>query len=269
MKPKRTLATVYLIALSFFLLFPLLITCIFSFATSWTKVLPNGWTLDYYNQVISQANFWPSVGRGLLISVIPVFISGLLIILTMYTSVLYYPWVDKVVQTICMLPHTLKGVILALAVLSMYVGSPTVLSDRILMLTMVYCVAILPYIYQGIRNNLNAINVHNLVEAAEILGSSKMYAFFRIIIPNMITGIMVSALLGMSTLFADFAIVKILAGSKYLTAQQLLYNSRSMPGQLVSVIVLILFLIVLLISAGALIIQNIGKKDADKAVVEE
>ena len=264
MKKRPVGAYVFLVLISSFLMLPILITCVDSFSTSWTNILPNGWTTEYYDSILTMDNFWPSVGRGLLISILPVFISGLVVILAMYTSVLYFPWVDRVVQAICMLPHTLKGVLLAIAVLSMYVGSDTVLSNRILMLTLVYCVSILPYVYQGIRNNLNAIDVHNLVEAAAILGASKFYAFFKVVVPNMISGILVSALLSLSTLFSDFAIVKIIAGSKYMTAQQLLYNSRHLAQQRISVIVLILFAIVLIISILSFTLENRSKKQKNQ-----
>ena len=60
----------------------------------------------------------------------------------------------------------------------------------------------------------------------------------------------------MSTIFSDFAIVKIVAGSQYLTAQQLLYNARNNPGQYTSAIVLIMFLATLLISGIAFALQN-------------
>lgn len=260
---------IILIAVCAFLLLPLISIMINSFATSWTGILPNGYTTDYYRQVMEIHDFWPSVGRGLIISIIPVLISGVVVILAMYTSVLYFPWVDKLMQTICMLPHTLKGIILAIAVLSLYVRAPGPLSDRIVMLSLVYCVSILPFVYQGIKNNLNAINVNNLVEAATILGATKFRAFFSVVVPNMISGILVSALLSMSTLFGDFAIIKILAGSRFMTAQQLLYNARNVEMQLVAVIVLILFAIILVISAAAFILEARSKRDAATVKVTE
>lgn len=267
MKKRAILPYIVLIMVGLFLMLPIIITCVGSFTTSWTKIVPNGWTTKYYEQTLRTDNFWPSVVRGLVISIIPVIISGLFVMLALYTAILYFPWVDKLMQTICMLPHTLKGVLLAISVLTLYSGNKSIFSDRIFMLTMVYCVTILPYVYQGIRNNLNAINVHNLVEAAEILGASKFVAFFKVVVPNMISGILVSALLSMSIIFSDFAIVKILAGSKYMTAQQLLYNSRHLPQQLISVIVLILFAIVLVISIASFALENRSKKQ--KTVVND
>ena len=116
------------------------------------------------------------------------------------------------------------------------------------MLVCIYSISILPFVYQGIRNNLHGINVRQLLEAAEILGAGKLYAFIRIILPNMLSGILVSSLLALSIVFGDFAIIKIIAGNKFETIQMLLYNSRLIVLQYQCVIVIIMFTATLIIS---------------------
>jgi putative spermidine/putrescine transport system permease protein len=215
--------------------------------------------------VFHDTRFWPSVIRALVIAIAPIFISGFVVILALYSSILYYPKIDKYLQGVCMLPHTVNGVILAISALTLYAGSSTPFRNRVVMLTCVYCVIILPVVYQGIRNNLHAVNIRQLIDAAEILGASKLYAFLRIVVPNILSGILVAALLGMSRIFTDYVVVKIIAGSRYLTSQQLLYNYRDKPGQYVSVIILITFLFILLIASTAYYLQN---RNARKAVVQ-
>ena len=239
-----------------FLVGPLLVLGIYSFSVVWSDILPGGFTLDYYHQVFDNALFWPSVFRGVLISIVPISLSGITVLLALYTSLLYVPAMESWIQAICMIPHTLKGVILAISVLSLYSGKGVILGNRIFMLTMIYAIIILPFMYQGIRNNLRAVSLRQLVEAAEILGANRLCAFFRIVVPNMMNGILVSALIGMSIIFGDFAVVKIIAGSKFVTVQQLLYNVRNQPGQYSSAIVLITFIITLVISVAAFVLQN-------------
>ena len=149
------------------------------------------------------------MARGLIISIVPIILSGVVVILALYTAILYDPRLEKYIQSLCMLPYTLKGVILAISVLSLYAGSHTIFSNRIVMLTCVYSIIILPYVYQGIRNNMDAINIPQLIKAAEILGAGKLYAFVRIIVPNMLSDIMVSSLLAMSVVFSNYVVVKI------------------------------------------------------------
>jgi putative spermidine/putrescine transport system permease protein len=252
-----------------FLILPLVITFVYSFVTGWMDIAPTGFTLAYYADVFSDPRFWPAVANGILISILPIVISGVFVILALYSAILYYPKLDRWIQGLCMLPHTLKGVILAISVLTLYAGSHTPFGNRIVMLTCIYCIIILPYVYQGIRNNLRAINVKQLLEAAAILGAGKLYAFFRIVIPNMLSGILVSSLLGMSIIFSDYVIVKIIAGSRYMTAQQLLYNARQQPEQYSSVIVLILFGIILLVAGTAYALNGWHNKIAEESVNED
>jgi putative spermidine/putrescine transport system permease protein len=260
---------IFLVLLALFLVSPLVIIAIYSFVTGWAGLTPSGFTLEYYDQVLKDVRFWPSVIRALVIAVAPIFISGFFVILALYSSILYFPKLDKYIQSICMLPHTVNGVILAISALTLYAGTPTPFANRIVMLTFVYCIIILPFIYQGIRNNLHAVNIRQLIEAAEILGAGKLYAFICIVIPNILSGILVAALLGISRIFTDYVVVKIVAGSRYMTSQQLLYNYRDKPGQFISVIILITFIFILLVAGVAYYLQNRGARKPAVQITEE
>jgi putative spermidine/putrescine transport system permease protein len=248
MNKSNTSAYITLTVVGTFLVLPIITIAVFSFVTNWKGILPSGFTVRHYIQVFNNPHFAASLIRVVVISIIPILMSGVFVLLALYSSILYFPWLDQYIQSICMLPRTTSGVIMAISVLSLYAGTPTPFANRIVMLTCLYAVAILPFIYQGIRNNLHAVNIQQLIEAAEILGAGKLYAFFRIVIPNILSGIMVSALLGMSAIFTDYVVVKIIAGSRYITVQQVLYNSRNQSGQFLSAVVLIIFILIMIIS---------------------
>lgn len=256
MKRKKTFPYVVLTLTSIFLLIPFIATLVYSFTVGWTKLLTAGWTLKYWGQAFTEPNLWPAILRGVLISIPPILICNVVVILALYTSVVYYPKLEKYIQAICMVPNSLKGVIIAIPVLALYAGTPTIFSNRMVMLVCIYSISILPFVYQGIRNNLHGINVTQLLEAAEILGAGKLYAFVRIVLPSMLSGILVSSLLALSTVFGDFAIIKIIAGNKFETVQMLLYNSRVIVLQYQCVIVIIMFTATLVISQTVFRFQN-------------
>jgi putative spermidine/putrescine transport system permease protein len=258
MKRNKTskLAYVILALAVVFLMLPFLATIIYSFTVGWTKLLPSGWTLKYWLQAFTTPEIWPAIGRGVLISLPPILICNAVVILALYTSVVYYPQLEKVIQSICMIPNSLKGVVIAIPVLSLYAGKGTFFSNRMVMLVCIYCISILPFVYQGIRNNLRGINVRQILEAAEILGAGKLYAFIRIIMPSMLAGILVSSLVSLSAVFGDFTILKIIVGNRYETIQMLLYNSRLIVMQYQCVIVIIMFTATWLISSVVFKLQN-------------
>lgn len=258
-KKTKKLPYVILTLTVIFMLVPFVATLIYSFTVGWTKLLPAGWTLKYWIQAFTEPDLWPAILKGLLISVPPILITNIIVILALYTAVVYMPKLEKYIQTICMIPNSLKGVTIAIPVLALYAGTDTIFSNRMVMLVCIYCISILPFVYQGIRNNLHGINVTQLLEAAEILGSGKLYAFIRIVLPNMLSGILVSSLISLSIIFGDFAIIKIIAGNKYQTVQMLLYNSRLIVLQYQCVIVIIMFAATWILSQVVFKLQNRNK----------
>lgn len=198
MKRKKKFPYIVLTLACIFLLIPFIATLLYSFTVGWTKLMPSGWTLKYWGQAFTEPDLWPAILRGVLISIPPILICNVVVILALYTSVVHYPKLEKYIQMICMVPNSLKGVTIAIPILALYAGTPTIFSNRMVMLVCIYSISILPFVYQGIRNNLHGINVRQLLEAAEILGAGKLYAFIRIILPNMLSGILVSSLLALS-----------------------------------------------------------------------
>lgn len=263
MKTNKVFHYFVLFLISFVLLLPVIVTLIYSFTESWLLFVPDGFpNLEHWKTLFTdRPEFWQAVGRSLFISVFPIFISGICVIMGMYVAILYFPKVDTMIQSISMIPYTLRGVVLAISVLSLYAGKGPILGNRMIMLVCVYCVVILPFVYQGIRNNLYAINVKQLLEAAELLGASGLYTFFRIIVPNMLSGILVSALMALGSIFTDYAVIKIIAGSRYTTAQHILYEAQKREaGPMTSTIVMAMFGMTLLIAIISYGIQNRNKK---------
>ena len=180
MRRHNALSVILIILVMIYLLIPLLACVIYSLFSKWTGVVPKGFTLSAYQELFSNTAFWSALGQTMLLCIAPIAITIAVVLLAMYAVVVYAPRLEKYIQIICMIPYTIQGVILSVSILSLYVGSKSVLSSRLVMLIGAYCIIILPYIYQGIRNSMRSINMKTLLEAAEMLGSSRIAAFFRV-----------------------------------------------------------------------------------------
>ena len=154
-------------------------TIIYSLFEKWTAIVPVGFTVENYVALFADKEFLATLGRTLLLCIIPIVATIIMVLLALFVTTVYFPKLEKYVQIICMIPYTIQGVILSVSILSLYVSNPTFLSNRLVMLIGAYCIIILPYIYQGIRNGMRAVNMPMLLEAAEMLGASKLYAFFK------------------------------------------------------------------------------------------
>jgi len=249
-------AKIVVILICIYLMLPLALTFLYSIFRQWDQILPQGLTFSYYGQIFSDPAFWSSILNSLFISVLPIVVCTAAVLLAMYVVIVYVPRADKYMQILCTIPYAVQGIVLAISVLALYANTPGILSNRVLMLTMTYCVAVLPYIYQGIRNSLGAVNAPKLIEAAVMLGSNKFIAFFRVVVPNIFSGITISAMLSMSIIFGDFVMVNIIGGNYFETSQMYLYKTMFTSGQLTSAIIVVLFLITLTISGFVFYYRN-------------
>lgn len=254
--PGSVAAAILIVPLIVYLLIPLAASLIYSLFADWTGIIPRGFTPNAYAELFRTPSFWSSLVQTILIAILPIFLTILVVLMGLFAALVYFPWLEKVIQIICMIPYTIQGVILSVSILSLYVGSPTFLSSRLIMLTGAYCIIILPYIYQGIRNSMRAIDMPTLLEAAEMLGSSRLSAFFRIIVPNIRQGILVSSLLAVGILFGDYVLIRNLAGSTITNVQIYLYQAMKSDSMRSSAIFVMIMLVTFLISACVLLLRK-------------
>ena len=132
-----------------------------------------------------------------------------------------------------------------------------------------YCVIILPYIYQGIRNGMRAVNMPMLLEAAEMLGASRIYAFFRVIVPNILSAIIVSSLLAVGIIFGDYVLVRNLAGSSFPNVQIFLYQTMKSDSMKASAVFVVIMAMTFLIAAIVLFLKSRDGHERSKRKVKE
>ncbi len=259
---RRGSGKALIVIICIYLILPLALTFLYSIFQAWDQLLPRGFTLAYYGEIFADSAFWMSILRSLIVSVLPIAVCTAAVLLAMYVIVVHAPWADKYMQVICTVPYAVQGIVLAISVLALYADAPGALSDRVLMLTLTYAVVVLPYMYQGIKNSLQAVNAARLIEAAQMLGAGKLFSFFRVVVPNIFSGITISAMLAMSIMFGDFVIVNIIGGNYFETSQMYLYKEMFSSGQMTSAIIVVLFLVTLAISGFVFYYRN--KQDASQ-----
>ena len=225
MKKSKVSANIFMTLVVIWLIVPLVATTIYSLFEEWTGIIPHGFTLDNYRKIFSDPAFLTSMYQTLIVCVIPIAITILVVLLGLFVVTVYFPRIEKYMQILCMIPYTIQGVILSVSILVLYAKGDSVLSGRMVMLMGAYCIIILPHIYNGIRNGMRAIRMNTLLEAAEMLGDSKLKAFFKVIVPNIITGITVSSLLAVGLLFGDYVIIRNLSSANVNNMQKYLYQA--------------------------------------------
>ncbi|WP_455139004.1 ABC transporter permease [Thermophilibacter sp.] len=260
---KTSLAgKIFLGVVAAYLLVPFLATLVYSLFVEWTDILPSGFTLRNYQELFTNTVFWASIGRTLILCLVSVAITIVLILLAMYVVVAVNRKVAPVMQFLCMIPYALQGVILSIGIISLYTGTGTILSNRMFMLFGAYTILVLPYIYQGIRNALNSIDAGMLIQAAEMLGCGRFRAYVQVVLPNILSGILVSSLLAESIIFGDFVLANNIAGTNYQNIQVFLQANMDVSSGLSSAIVVVIFVVVALVTALVLKLQGAAQNNA-------
>ncbi|MGL5694805.1 MAG: ABC transporter permease [Peptostreptococcaceae bacterium] len=268
---KKIFPKIFVGFILFILFLPIVLTFVYSIATNWhSTVVPEGITFKWYSQLFSDKAFLSALLRTLFISSLAVLISIIIMVPTTYIISVYFPKYERVMQSVVLLPYAIPGVIGAVGLIQIYSKPPFLLSGTIWLLIGAYFVLVLPFMYQGIRNSLRNINVVELVQAAELLGASKVDAFMKVILPNILSGIVVSSLLSFSMLFGEFVMTNFLIGGRFETVQIYLKRLMSTSGHLSSAIVISYFIFVLVITTVAVKISKSSNKNKLKALkVEE
>ncbi len=256
MKNKKAGSVAILLIIMIYMLLPLVVSIVYSLFHKWTGILPEDFTLENYSSLFTDPAFLASVGRSIAMCIVPILVTIVIVLLALFVTAIYFPRLEKYVQIICMIPYTIQGVILSVSILSLYVGSQSILSNRLLMLMGAYCIVILPYIYQGIRNGMRSVNMLTLIEAAEMLGASKLYAFFKVVVPNIISAIVVSSLLAVGIIFGDYVLIRNLAGTSAPNMQIFLYQTMKSDSTKASAVFVIIMMVTFVITAIVLMMKS-------------
>ncbi|MEK5430392.1 ABC transporter permease subunit [Lysinibacillus sp. FSL R7-0073] len=234
---KRGLADLFFLLLVGYLILPVLATMLYAFASKWNKtILPEGFTLKWFFTLFQDSDFIQAFGRSVLLAGGAVSIALLVIVPAIFVIVLYFPKYEKWIQMAVVMVYSFPGIILAVGLIRVYsqIGIP-----MIFVVLGAYVVGILPYIYQGTRNSLRNIDARQLLDAAQLLGSSKRQAFTKILLPTVYPGLFAGALLSFSVLFGEFVLINLVVGSRFETVQIYLMKKLSTSGHIASAVVFI------------------------------
>ncbi|MFA0407244.1 ABC transporter permease, partial [Vibrio splendidus] len=186
--------------------------------------------------------------RSLFICVAALSLSVVLVLPAIFVVFYYFPKLDKVMNILILLPFAVPPVVSSVGLLQLYADSEISLIGTPWILIGTYFTIALPFMYRAIANSFEAINLHDLMDAAHLLGASTTKAFLLIILPNLKKGLMASLFLSFSFLLGEFVFANILVGTRYETLQIYLYNMRQTSGHFTSALVMTYFLFIFLLT---------------------
>ncbi|ELZ63905.1 ABC-type transport system permease protein [Haloferax prahovense DSM 18310] len=279
----RSIVTLALFATVAFLIAPIVLTVVASFATSWTGVLPSGFvTFENWRAVLGLADTigsqrsmgWrplfslPLGGERLTVLVpaelafsIGLALGGVLINLVVGVPIAYavsrYEFPGKEwVNAVSVLP-LVPGVILGVAFLRAYPD----LSATSFGLIVGYSLLKAPFMVMAVQSEFESMPLRQLEESARSLGASWPRTFLTVIVPNARSGIVSGAIICWALAAAEFNFSYIVwaKGTQPLALFLQRHISNSSFTKAAAAVSMFFFIIV----AVTLLLQRVGRRGFD------
>ena len=184
-----------------FLSLPVLVVVPMSFvADRFLKFPPEGWSLTWYKNLFSNVQWYDPLFRSLTIGIIVALVSIVLGIITAYALFqIRGKWKPFLIFAL-LLPLFVPPVILAVGLLLIF--SKVHLVDTILGVVLSHVLLALPYSFLVTSTALSHANM-KLEEVACSLGASRLYAFIRVTLPQLKTGMIGAGILAFVVSFDE------------------------------------------------------------------
>jgi putative spermidine/putrescine transport system permease protein len=170
---------------------------------------PQGVSLRWVAKVFAEQSFRTSFALSMFLAVFATLAALVLGIPASYALSRYRLPFAETVRTIASSPIIVPGIIVGLALLR-YLVAPFRI-NLVIALFLAHTALVLPYAVRVVSASLDNLRF-DIEEAAVLLGSSRFGAFFRVILPNIRSGILAAFILGFVTSFNQVPVSLFLSG---------------------------------------------------------
>lgn len=180
-------------------------------------------SLAPFGQIFSAAGFLTSVRMTFFLALLTIVIEFILLVPAMLAIRLHLPKLRAVIESISMVPLIVSPVALVAGVSTvlgwglneqgtwLYQLDANLQNQTFpLILPLVYAMLALPFAFRALDAGLRAVDLKTLVEASRSLGASWPVTLYRVILPNLRTGLLSGAVLTLALVFGEFTIASIL-----------------------------------------------------------
>ncbi len=258
---KKILSKVFIYLILFLMYLPIFILIVFSFTSSDTIGVWNGFTFVLYGDMFKNEDLMTAVGNTVLIAIVSAIVSTIIGTLgaigTFYSSKRY----KKFIETITQLPVVNAEIVMALSLAVLFV---LITGGKFTFLTLLvgHVVLTVAFVYLSVKPKLQQMDP-NIYEAALDLGAAPRRALFKVIFPEILPGILSGFMLSLTLSLDDFVITQYLKEPSFETLStyvQKILSKRPMPPEVRALTTFIFLLAVIIV-----IVNNIkSRHEANK-----
>jgi putative spermidine/putrescine transport system permease protein len=188
--------------------------------------ITGGFTFSAFRAIPSQEGFTAALSLSIHLAVVTILITlGLMVPTSVYVH-LRLPRLRRVFDGITIVPIVIPPVVLIVGVLQV---APTSLKSTPYLLALEYSILAMPFVYRSLDAGLRAIDLQTLVEASRSLGGRWASTLWRVIVPNLRTGILSATVLTLALVLGEFTMASL---DLYQTVPVWIYNFAQDDGHI-------------------------------------
>ena len=247
---KKILSKIFMVLLMIFFYAPIIYIIIFSFNGSRSLTHLDGFSLRWYAKMFNDNTMMASVVYTIVIAVLSTAISTVVGTITSIGLSKSRPILKKTVEQVNNFPImnpeivTAIGLLMFFSALGVKKGFTTLLLAHVMFCT--------PYVMLSVTPKLRSLDP-NLADAAMDLGATPWQALIKVIVPQIMPGIISGALIAFTMSFDDFIISYFVTGNGVSNISILVYTMSKRVNPSINA----LSTLVILIITAVLIIVNI------------
>lgn len=258
---KKIFVRLYFFVMFLFMYFPIIVLIGLSFNASRARTVWGGFTLEWYAELFQDSVLLTSLFNTLSIALISAAVSTLIAVPAAIGLLAMKRRHASVIQNfgnIPMLnPDIVTGIILMLLLSSaMKLGYVSILLAHITFN--------IPYVLLSVLPSLKKVNI-SIFEAARDLGAGSLYAFMKVVLPEIMPGILSGFFMAITLSMDDFVVTYFTRGAGIDTLSTLVYGQlkRGIKPEMYA-LSSVIFITVLL----ALVVFNILSSASEKSSYE-
>ena len=224
----KILSRLYIVLIMIFLYAPLAVMVVFSFNSSNSTSVFAGFSFRWYSELFESDTILSALKNTLILAVLSSFIATVLGSVAA-VGILNYKrkWTKSAIMTTTNIPMMNPDIVtgISMMLLFVFVGRLVSLKTSLGFATVLiaHITFNLPYVILSVMPKLRQMDFH-LPEAALDLGCTPFKAFFKVVLPNISSGIVTGFIMAFTLSLDDFVISYFTTGPDFQTLPILIYT---------------------------------------------
>ncbi len=264
-KKGKAFSYIYLAVCFVFLYLPIIVMMVFSFNSSKSLTKMSGFSLQWYNNLISDSSIMKAVSVSVTIAILATLISTILGTITAIGLSKSRKVLKEIILNVNNIPIMNPDIVTAIGLMILF--SSIKMEKGYLTMLLAHVAFCTPYVITSVYPKVRNLDP-NLANAAMDLGATPFQALIKVIIPMLKEGIFAGILLAFTMSFDDFVISYFVTGNGVQNISIIVYNmtKRTNPtiNALSTIVVLVIAVTLILVNVIPAIVNNRKNKLAQK-----